>query len=109
MIRIKHLLLLVLLCSLGSTALAQKGTRISGNVSSDSEGPLFMVSVTERDNSNRVISATQTDMEGNFTMIVKNTSNHLEISYIGYKTQTKKAAAVLNIIKKPLYAFLNQP
>ena len=87
MIRIKHLLLLVLLCSLGSTAFAQKGTRISGNVFSDSEGPLFMVTVTERDNSDRVISATQTDMEGNFSLVVRNTKNELMIEYMGYKTQ----------------------
>ena len=77
----------MLFCTLGSTAFAQKGTRISGNVSSDSEGPLFMVTVTERDNSDRVISATQTDMEGNFSLVVRNTKNELVVEYIGYKTQ----------------------
>ena len=46
-----------------------------------------MVSVTERDNSNRVISATQTDMEGNFSLVVRNTGNKLDIQYIGYKPQ----------------------
>lgn len=86
MIKIKHLLFLLLCCCVG-TAFAQKSARISGNISSDSEGPLMMVNVTERDKTNRIIEAAVTDMEGNFSMVVKNTSNRLEISYIGYKTQ----------------------
>ncbi len=87
MIKIKHLLLLVLLCSLGTASFAQKSARISGTISSDAEGPLIMVNITERDKSNRIIEAATTDFEGNFSMVVKNTSNVLEISYIGYKTQ----------------------
>ena len=62
MIKIKHLLFLLLCCCV-STAFAQKGARISGNVFSDSEGPLIMVNVTERDKDNRIIEATTTDME----------------------------------------------
>ena len=85
--KIKHLLLLVLFCTVGVSAFAQKGARISGTISSDSEGPLIMVNVTERDKSNRIIEATVTDFEGNFSMVVKNVSNELEVSYIGYKTQ----------------------
>ena len=46
-----------------------------------------MVNITERDKSDRIIEACATDFEGNFSMVVKNTSNVLEISYIGYKTQ----------------------
>ncbi len=88
MIKIKNLLLLALCCIIGSTSVfAQRSARISGNISSDSEGPLMMVNVTERDNNDRIIEAAVTDMEGNFSMVVKNTNNRLEISYIGYKTQ----------------------
>lgn len=87
MIKIKHLLLLVLFCTLSSAAFAQKSARISGTITSDAEGPLIMVNITERDKSNRIIEACATDFEGNFSMVVKNTSNVLEISYIGYKTQ----------------------
>ena len=46
-----------------------------------------MVNVTERDPNNRIIEACVTDFEGNFSMVVKNTSNVLEVSYVGYKTQ----------------------
>ena len=88
MIKIKHLLLLVLCCIIGSSdVFAQRSARISGTITSDSEGPLMMVNVTERDKNNRIVEATMTDMEGNFSMVVKNTSNRLEISYIGYKTE----------------------
>ena len=87
MIKIKHLFLLVLFGTLCSAAYAQKGARISGTVSSDAEGPLIMVTITERDKSDRIIEYSTTDFEGNFSMVVKNTSNYLEIAYIGYKTQ----------------------
>ena len=87
MIKIKQLFLLVLFSTLCTTAFAQKGARISGTVMSDAEGPLVMVTVTERDKSNRIIEYTTTDFEGNFSMVVKSTSNYLEIAYIGYKTQ----------------------
>ncbi|MBO7192885.1 MAG: SusC/RagA family TonB-linked outer membrane protein [Bacteroidaceae bacterium] len=87
MIKIKHLFMLVLFCLVSSSVFAQKSARISGTITSDAEGPLIMVNVTERDNSNRIIEACVTDFEGNFSMVVKNTSNILEISYVGYKTQ----------------------
>ena len=87
MIKIKHLFLIVLFCLASSSVFAQKSARISGTITSDAEGPLIMVNITERDNSNRIIEACQTDFEGNFSMVVKNTSNVLEISYVGYKTQ----------------------
>ncbi|MBO7230504.1 MAG: SusC/RagA family TonB-linked outer membrane protein [Bacteroidaceae bacterium] len=87
MIKIKHLFLLVLFSVFTTTVYAQKGARISGTVSSDAEGPLIMVTITERDNSDRIIEYATTDFEGNFSMVVKNTSNYLEVAYIGYKTQ----------------------
>ena len=90
MIKIKHLLLLVLFCSLSSSVFAQKGARISGTITSDAEGPLIMVNITERSSDNRIINHCATDFEGNFSMVVKNTSNELEITYIGYKTQRLK-------------------
>ena len=87
MIKIKHLFLFVLFSILSTAAFAQKGARISGTVYSDAEGPLIMVTITERDKSERIIEYTTTDFEGNFSMVVKNTSNYLEVAYIGYKTQ----------------------
>ena len=67
-------------------AVAQEA-RISGTVS-DAMGPVMMCNVVEIDDNNRNVSFTQTDMNGNFSMSVKNTKNKLKISYVGYKTVT---------------------
>ena len=83
---LKYILtLLLVFCS--SVVLAQQ-KRISGHVFSKIDGPVAMANVVEKDKSNRVISATQTDMSGNFSMTIKNPANRLEISYIGYGTQS---------------------
>ena len=50
-------------------------------------GPIMMANVVERDGNNRIISATQTDMMGNFSMEIKNPKNKLVISYVGSKTK----------------------
>ena len=57
---------------------------ISGTVSDDM-GPIMMANVVEKDANNRIVSASQTDMMGNFSMEVKNTKNKLEITYVGCK------------------------
>ena len=58
--------------------------RISGTVSDDID-VIIGANVVEKDKNNRVVSATTTDMNGNFTMNIKDPNNTLTISYIGYK------------------------
>ncbi|MGM9633063.1 MAG: carboxypeptidase-like regulatory domain-containing protein, partial [Alloprevotella sp.] len=59
------------LCFCCITAFAQK--RISGHVwSSADNGPVVMANVAEIDKSNRAVSATQTDANGNFSLAIKN-------------------------------------
>jgi len=72
-----------LLCIAAQMAVAQ-GIRISGTLS-DADGPIMMGNVTERDANNRIVSATQTDFNGNFSMQVKSTKNKLVFSYVGDK------------------------
>lgn len=79
---IKYLLTLAL-CFCCSIAFAQK--RISGHVWS-SDGPVIMANVCEMDNSGRFVMATQTDVNGNFSMTIKNPNNKLSISCIGFST-----------------------
>ena len=67
-------------------AVAQEA-RISGTIS-DAMGPVMMCNVVEVDGNNRNISFSQTDMNGNFSMTVKNVKNKLKVSYVGYKTVT---------------------
>ena len=71
----------LLFISIGAMA---QGVRISGTLS-DAEGPVMMGNVVEIDANNRIVSAAQTDFNGNFSMQVKSTKNKLKFSYVGDK------------------------
>ena len=75
--------LLVLFIFLSLSSFAQ--TRVISGTVSDDMGPIMMANVVEKDPNNRIVSASQTDMMGNFSMEVKNTKNKLEITYVGCK------------------------
>ncbi len=79
-------LLTLLFCVLAQVGMAQSRV-ISGTVE-DAMGPVMLANVTERDANNRIVSAVQTDMMGNFSMEIKNPKNKLVISYVGSKTKT---------------------
>ena len=83
--KIKYLLLAAF--AMVSTFASAQGIRISGTVMAP-DGPVMMCNVTERDANNRIVSASQTDINGNFSMEIKSTANKLQVSYIGYKTKT---------------------
>lgn len=85
-----------LLCLLPGLADAQ--TRITGTVVDD-QGPIMMANVVEVDGNNRNVSYTQTDINGNFALDVKNTKNKLRVTYVGYKTfsQVIGTTTVFNI------------
>ena len=108
--KIKYLLLLML-CFSFTLTYAQK--RISGRVWHPQDGPAMMANVVEVDANNRIQSATTTDMNGNFSMIIKNTNNVLKVNYIGYrpweskignnttfKIQLEKNAKILGEVRK---------
>ena len=82
---IKKILFTALLTIICQGLMAQ-GIRISGTLS-DNEGPVMMGNVVERDANNRIVSATQTDFNGNFSMQIKSTKNKLVFSYVGDKTK----------------------
>ncbi len=88
----KHWRRIALLCtfflSLFTNAQAQKaGDVISGSVS-DAMGPVMMANVVEIDKANRIVSSTQTDVNGNFAFKIKDPKNKLRVSFVGYKTRT---------------------
>jgi TonB-linked SusC/RagA family outer membrane protein len=74
------------LLSVISLCMMAQGVRISGTLT-DAEGPVMMGNVVERDANNRIVSATQTDFNGNFSLQVKSTKNKLVFSYVGDKTK----------------------
>ena len=83
----KNRLYILLIFALGlgcHSAYAQ--TIVSGTVADEIE-PLMMVNVVEVDETGRFVEATTTDINGNFSIRVKNTKDKLQFSYIGYKTQ----------------------
>ena len=82
---IKKVILSALLCVVSQMVMAQ-GIRISGTLT-DNEGPVMMGNVVEVDANNRIVSASQTDFNGNFSMMVKSKKNKLKFSYVGDKTQ----------------------
>ena len=58
--------------------------RISGTVS-DEIDVIIGANVKEIDKNNRIVSQAITDMNGNFTMNIKDPNNTLIISYVGFK------------------------
>ena len=75
---------------LTSTLVSAQITRVSGTVS-DEFGELPGVAVKEIDPSNRTVSATVTDGNGNFTMTLKDSKkNRLVFSCVGMKQQVIK-------------------
>lgn len=83
---IKKVIFTALVCVASQLAVAQ-GVRISGTLT-DPDGPVMMGNVVEVDANNRIVSATQTDFNGNFSMQVKSTKNKLKFSYVGDKDKT---------------------
>ena len=69
-------------------------TVVKGTVTSGDDGlPLIGVSVVEQGTTN----GTVTDFDGNYELETAKDAT-IQFSYIGYKTQTLKAASVLNVI-----------
>ena len=64
---------------------AQTISSVHGNVS-DEMGPLMGAAVCEIDGNGRIIESTTTDLNGNFTMRVKNPKDRIRFSYVGSKT-----------------------
>lgn len=59
---------------------------ISGNVSCNAEG-IVMAGVAERSTDGNIVTVAMTDYDGNFSMVVKNTKNTLNVHMIGYKSK----------------------
>ena len=82
--KIKFILTSLVLFFCVSSAMAQQ-RRVTGYVYDDLGG-IAMANVVERDNNNRIVEAAVTDINGNFSMVVKNPKDKLVVSYVGYKT-----------------------
>jgi TonB-linked SusC/RagA family outer membrane protein len=68
------------------TASAQDITSVHGTVS-DEMGGLMGATVCEIDGTGRIINSAVTDLNGNFTMKVKNTKDKIRFTYVGMSAQ----------------------
>ena len=84
--RILKSIILVLMLAVASTLRAQDITSVHGTVT-DEFGGLMGATVCEIDANNRVINSAVTDLNGNFTMKVKNTKDKIRFTYVGMATQ----------------------
>lgn len=80
-------LLLALTMSVGCAWAQTAGSTISGRIF-DTEGPLMMVNIVEIDAANRIVAHGITDINGNFSFKIRDPKNKLQVSYVGYVTQT---------------------
>ena len=97
---ITKLILLWVVALMALPANAQQ-RRISGTVS-DEIDVIIGANVKEIDKNNRIVSQAVTDMNGNFTMNIKDPNNTLEISYIGYKKFSQKIGSGKSVFKVTL-------
>lgn len=93
---------LVLIKESKETEPVKAGDKISGTVS-DEVGPLMGATVCEIDANGRIFESTITDINGAFSMKVKNSKDHIRFSYVGMRTVTVPIAAKkYEIIMKPV-------
>ncbi len=85
------LILLWVIAMMALPASAQQ-RRISGTVS-DEIDVIMGANVVEKDKNNRIVSQAVTDMNGNFTMNIKDPNNTLTVSFMGYKTFSQKVGS----------------
>ena len=68
-----------------SEAFAQKSGDIVTGTVTDAMGPVMMANVVEIDKANRIVSSTNTDINGNFSFKIKDPKNRLKFSFVGAK------------------------
>ncbi|MBQ2128447.1 MAG: TonB-dependent receptor plug domain-containing protein, partial [Prevotella sp.] len=80
--------IIMMLALIATTTLsAQTITSVHGTVSDDM-GPLMGATVCEMDANGRIINSAITDLNGNFTMKIKNPKDKIRFSYVGLQTVT---------------------
>lgn len=78
---------LLMFVLLSAQAVLAQITQVHGTVSDDM-GPLMGATVVELDGTGRIINSAVTDLNGNFSMAVRDQKNKIRFSYVGNKAQT---------------------
>ena len=91
---VSRLSLLAVMLLLSSSLMAQNARKLTGTVLDENGEGLFGAAVTEAGTTNGVI----TDMDGNFAIQVSNAAKTLEITFIGYTTETVQIPSTGSIV-----------
>lgn len=83
----RRLGMLLMFVLLSAQAMMAQITQVHGTVSDDM-GPLMGATVVELDGTGRIINSAVTDLNGNFSMAVRDEKNKIRFSYVGSKSQT---------------------
>ena len=86
--KILKTIMMTLMLLAATTAGAQTITSVHGTLSDDM-GPLMGATVCEIDGTGRIINSAITDLNGNFTMKIKNPKDKIRFSYVGLNTVTQ--------------------
>ena len=86
--KILKTIMMTLMLLAATTAGAQTITSVHGTLSDDM-GPLMGATVCEIDGTGRIINSAITDLNGNFTMKIKNPKDKIRFSYVGLQTVTQ--------------------
>ena len=102
----KKILCFISLSFIITSAMAQTGRVITGNVHDETGMPLIGVSIVERNTSNGSI----TDIDGNYKIKLNSEKSVLKFSYLGYESQEVevKNMAVIPVIMNTSTKILNE-
>ena len=84
---------------------------IKGRIISATDGsPLPGATIVETDENNRIVSATVTDLNGNYVLKIQNPKNKLVISCLGFESQTFNISnySILNVALKEQIQEINE-
>ncbi|MGN0282511.1 MAG: SusC/RagA family TonB-linked outer membrane protein [Prevotella sp.] len=90
---VKHLAITFVLLLMSLATFAQGG-QVKGTVKDSAGEPVIGATVTEVGNNK---NATVTDLNGNFKISLSPKGKQIQVSYVGMKSQTVKAAAQVNV------------
>lgn len=89
--RILTIIFLISIVSSHQESLAQKRTVIRGQIVDKAAGiPLPGVNIVEFDDQNRIVNGIISDVNGNYVFEVSNPEHNIQVSFIGYESQTFK-------------------
>ena len=96
--RLKYLILAMLMVALPLAAAGQASSIVRGTVTDADREPIIGATIHEVDAKNRVYAMTSTDINGEFSLQVKNPQNKLKVSYVGFTPQLLDIAPVLEVV-----------